>query len=69
MDHTFSGRRTRRPETWLVVVPYQRQCGPPALVPTLPPIVEIFLARGIGRVEDAVRAAIARERSRLINPG
>ncbi len=34
--------------TWLTVVPYERQCGPPAFVAMLPPIVELRCDAGSG---------------------
>ena len=46
---------TTRPSTWLSVTPYLRQCGPPALVATLPPIVLTCCEDGIGRVVEPVR--------------
>ncbi len=39
---------TRRPNTWLTVTPYLRQCGPPAFMPTLPPNVETVWLAGSG---------------------
>src|SRR5262249_62280338 len=53
---------------WLVVMPYLRQCGPPALVATLPPIDETIWLDGSG-AKKYPRLATARVREGLINPG
>ena len=37
-----------RPSTWLVVMPYFRQCGPPAFVETLPPMEDTIWLDGSG---------------------
>ncbi len=37
-----------RPSTWFTVTPYFRVCGPPALVATLPPMVEATWLDGSG---------------------
>ena len=34
--------------TWFTVVPYERQCGPPAFVAMFPPIVELRCEAGSG---------------------
>src|ERR1700757_2108008 len=53
---------------WLVVIPYFRQWGPPALVATLPPIDETIWLEGSG-AKKYPRLATARVRERLIRPG
>src|SRR5262245_60842608 len=57
-----------RPKTWLVVTPYLRQCGPPALVPTLPPIEDTIWLEGSG-AKNHPRSLTALVNHRLINPG
>ena len=37
-----------RPRIWFTVMPYFRQCGPPALVETLPPMEETIWLEGSG---------------------
>ena len=43
-----SARTTVAPSTWLKVTPYLRQCGPPAFVATLPPMVLTCCEAGSG---------------------
>ena len=50
-----SGSTTVSPVTWLTVKPFLRQWAPPEFSATLPADRADLLARGIGRVEEAVR--------------
>ena len=43
------------PSTWLSVIPYLKQCAPPELNATLPPMVQMDWLDGIRRVVQAVR--------------
>ena len=43
-----SGRTTSTASTWADVTPAARQCGPPALVPTLPPMLQACCDDGSG---------------------
>ena len=43
-----SGRTVSTASTWAAVTPYARQCGPPALVATLPPMVHACCDDGSG---------------------
>ena len=43
-----SGSTTSSPNTWLVVTPYLKQCGPPAFSAMLPPMEEAFWLEGSG---------------------
>src|SRR6059058_6674543 len=54
--------------TWLAVIPYLRQCGPPALVDTLPPMDDTIWLEGSG-AKNHPRASTARVSQRLISPG
>ena len=51
-----------------MVIPYLRQCGPPALVETLPPIEETIWLEGSG-AKNQPRSATACVSHRLISPG
>ncbi|GIU89285.1 MAG: hypothetical protein KatS3mg010_0384 [Acidimicrobiia bacterium] len=43
-----SGSTASTASTCALVTPYERQCGPPAFVPTLPPIVHACWEDGSG---------------------
>src|SRR2546422_3402292 len=49
-------------------MPYLRQCGPPALVDTLPPMDETIWLEGSG-AKNHPRSCTARVSQRLISPG
>src|SRR5690606_15454149 len=42
------GSTTSRPRIWFEVTPYFRQCGPPELLATLPPMVQARCDEGSG---------------------
>ena len=63
-----SGRTTSRATMWLAVTPSARQCGPPELFATLPPIVHVCWLLGSG-AKCRPWPATARLRSRLSTPG
>src|SRR5690606_11440242 len=63
-----SASTTSSPSTWSVVAPYLTQHRPPALVATLPPIVENVKLAGSGGYQSPCSAAAAL-RSALTTPG
>ena len=63
-----SASTTSRAMMWLAVTPSARQCGPPELFATLPPIVHVCWLLGSG-AKCSPWAATARLRSRLSTPG
>ena len=63
-----SGSTTSTASTCALVTPYGRQCGPPELLATLPPIEHDCWLDGSG-AKCSPRWATARDRSRLSTPG
>ena len=63
-----SGSTTSTARMWLDVTPSARQCGPPELFATLPPIVHVCWLLGSG-AKWSPSDATCRERSRLRTPG
>ena len=63
-----SGSTTSRAMMWALVTPSARQCGPPELLATLPPIEHVCWLLGSG-AKCRPWTATARDRSRLSIPG
>ena len=63
-----SGRTTSIASTWAFVTPYARQCGPPELLATLPPMVQTCWLEGSG-AKWKPSGRRCRVRSRLTTPG